>query len=81
MKMNLKEKLQSLLDEDANDVNEYFANGEFLDDCNNCFEGTEPEEALDYLTDAFYTIDVDYRDTPEFLDAVKGVLIEALKWL
>ena len=77
--MELKEKLEELLNEDVREVNEYFCNGEFLDDCNNYFEKNAPVEVLDYLTDAFYTIDIDYRDTEEFADAVKGALLKALQ--
>ena len=77
--MELKEKLEELLNEDVREVNEYFCNGEFLDDCNNYFEKNAPVEVLDYLTDAFYTIDIDYRDTEGFADAVKRALLKALQ--
>ena len=42
---------------------EYFANGEFVDDCDAYFEQNEPTEVLDYLGDSFCDIDIDYRDT------------------
>ena len=46
----------------SREINEYFVNGEFLDDCVNYFENaktTKKElEVLDFLTERFYDIDV-----------------------
>ena len=80
MESNLKVKIESFLKEfDAKKINEYFCNGEFLDDCDIYFEKNTPENVLDYLTDAFFYIDMDYRDTDKFSDMVKETLETALK--
>ena len=82
MERNLKEKIEYFLSNfNAKKINEYFCNGEFLDDCDAGFEKNEPIAVLDYLTDAFYTIDIDYRDTEKFADKVKEALLTVLQML
>lgn len=78
----MKEKIEYFLNNfNANEIDEYFCNGEFLDDCDTYFEKTTPEDVLDYLTDAFYTIDIDYRGTGMFADKVKETLLKALQMI
>ena len=80
--MKLKDKLESfLMDFDARAINEYFANGEFVDDCDAGFEQNEPTEVLDHLGDSFYDIDIDYRDTDQFAIKVKETILRALEML
>lgn len=70
---------------DAKNVNEYFVNGEFLDDCVNYFENaktTKKElEVLDFLTERFYDIDVNYRETEKFEKMVKETIEKAIEML
>ena len=78
--MKLKNKLESfLIDFDAEATNEYFANREFVDDCDTYFEQNEPICILDYLTDSFYEIDINYRDTNQFAIKVKETILKALE--
>ena len=80
--MKLKDKLESfLVNFDAWKINEYFANGEFVDDCDAYFEQNEPTEVLDYLGDSFCDIDIDYRDTNQFAVKVKETILIALEML
>ena len=80
--MKLKNKLESfLIDFDAIAINEYFANGEFVDDCDAYFEKNEPTDILDYLTESFYDIDIDYRDTNQFTNKVKETILATLEML
>lgn len=78
----LKDKLIDLLNNfNATEINEYFSGGEFVDDCDKYYERNTSTYVLDQLTNAFYTIDVDYRDTDKFSDMVKEALEEALRML
>lgn len=82
MERDLKKKIECLLkDFNAKETNEYFCNGDFLDDCDAYFEENAPADVLDYLTDAFYTIDVDFRDTDKFDNKVQEALLTALQML
>ena len=80
MERTLKEKIEFFLKNfNAKKINEYFCNGDFLNDCDTYFEKNSSVAVLDYLTDAFYTIDIDYRETDKFADKVKETLLTALQ--
>lgn len=80
MESNLKDKVNYFLNNfNAVEINEYFCNGSFVDDCIKYYDNNSPASIIDYLNDTFLYIDMDYRETDKFSDMVKGTLETALK--
>lgn len=80
MESNLKDKIRYFLDNfNPIEINEYFGNGSFIDDCEKYYDNNSPAPIITYLNDAFFYIDMDYRDTDKFSDMVKETLETALK--
>ena len=73
--MNLKEKLQSLLSEDAEKINHYFGSN-FWDEYPN-----EDEDVLDFLTENFYEIDLLWSDNKDIENIVRKTLNAAIQMM
>ena len=73
--MNLKEKLQSLLTEDAKTVNNYFGS-DFVDEYPD-----EDEDILDFLTENFFDIEMLLVDGKNIERPVKEALETAIKMI
>lgn len=83
MEKTLINKLKYFLNNfNAVDINEYFNNGSFEEDCIKYYDNNTPKDILEYLNDTFMDIDIDFRDTDKFEDKVKetlNIVIEKLK--
>ena len=73
--MNLKEKLQSLLAVNAEEVNHYFAS-DFWDEYPN-----EDEEVLDFLAEKFFDIDMLWSDNKDIEKSVTKALNDAIQMI
>ena len=73
--MNIKKQLQSLLTMNAIEVNHYFASN-FWDEYQN-----EDEDVLEFLTEKFFNIDMQWHDNKDIEKTVRKTLNDAIQMI